>query len=244
MKKRIKTRTKIRNKSKFISICMACFLFACIPVQVFAQNTGSILIKASVDREEGKTYALPGTEYRMFQVSDYENGRWQLKDGFEEADISFDFSDATKQNEEAKGLAQFARTHRIEGKDGTTNADGELLYTGLEQGIYLFEQITTTRLKSDEYQSEPFLVVVPENYAGETLWNVTVEPKFTNESIQTIPTEKTNVKKDNKKSTDQTPKIFITRVKTGDDSLTYMWLMLLGISIGIITAIADMKRKK
>lgn len=189
-------------------------------MRVFAQSTGSILIKASVDKGEGKICVLPGMKYRMFQVANYENGNWQLKDEFEDAKISFDFSDSTKQNEEAKELARFAKIHKITGNEGTTNERGELVYTGLEQGIYLFEQLGKIRLKNDEYQSEPFLVSIPGNYDGEILWNVTVEPKFTNESIQTIPIESTDTEKDNKKSTHETLKKITARVKTGDDSLT------------------------
>ena len=53
---------------------------------------------------------------------------------------------------------------------GKTNSDGEVMYRDLEKGVYLFVQTQKTQISNQVYQSEPFIITVPGNYGGKSIF--------------------------------------------------------------------------
>lgn len=88
------------------------------------------------------------------------------------------------QDDTAGKLKRYAQRQGINGKTGSTNSEGKLTFDGLEEGVYLFIQPGKTYLGKSAYQSTAFIIPVPEkDEMGNTMWNITVEPKFKNQSL-------------------------------------------------------------
>ena len=228
-------------KRKRIYMCMAsvmCMLLLLIPLPVSANDQGSILLKATVEDEDA-VYKLSNTEFTMYQVGIYKNNSWVLETEFAKSGVVFDFEDSSIQAEAAKKLRKYVQDNGIQGISGKTNSDGEVMYRDLEKGVYLFIQTQKTQISNQVYQSEPFIITVPGNYDGQVIWNVTVEPKFKNESIPPITTNTPPVSEEQScDNSSHTP-----NVKTGDDTNVIMWLSLMGISF-LIFSICKRKAHK
>ena len=129
-------------------------------------------------------------------------------------------------------LEKYAQDNNLEGKSDTTNMDGEVVFKDLQKGVYLFVQPNKKHIGNRIYQSEPFIVTVPGYYDGQVVWDVIIEPKFKNESIPPIVTKTPPVSKEPvPPPTEGSRK---PGVKTGDDTDILRWLLLMGLSAGII----------
>ena len=160
------------SKRKRIYMCMAsvmCMLLLLIPLPVSANDLGSILLKATVE-DEAAVYNLSNTEFTMYQVGIYKKNSWVLETEFAKSGVIFDFDDSSAQAEAAKKLEKYVQDNNIKGMSGKTNSDGEVMYRNLEKGVYLFVQIHTTQISNQVYQSEPFIITVPGNYGGKSIF--------------------------------------------------------------------------
>ena len=160
------------SKRKRIYMCMAsvmCMLLLLIPLPVSANDLGSILLKATVE-DEAAVYNLSNTEFTMYQVGIYKKNSWVLETEFAKSGVIFDFDDSSAQAEAAKKLEKYVQDNNIKGMSGKTNSDGEVMYRNLEKGVYLFVQIHTTQIGNQVYQSEPFIITVPGNYGGKSIF--------------------------------------------------------------------------
>lgn len=222
---------KTDGKQRVICICcMICMLLLLVPLPVFANNQGSILLKATAE-DDLTVYKISNTEFTMYQVGVYENNSWILKNEFVKSEVVFDFEDSSVQAACAKKLAKYVHDNKMKGIAETTNSNGEILYKNLEKGVYLFIQTDSAPIGERLYQSEPFIITVPGNYDGQIIWDVTAEPKFKNEAIPPItPSTPPAVEEPDKgtNNSSHTP-----NVKTGDDTSIFAWLVLMGISAGI-----------
>ena len=159
-------------KRKRIYMCMAsvmCMLLLLIPLPVSANDQGSILLKATVE-DETTVYKLSNTEFTMYQVGTYKNNSWALVSEFAKSGVIFDFDDSSAQAEAAKKLEKYVQDNNIKGMSGKTNSDGEVMYRDLEKGVYLFVQTQKTQISNQVYQSEPFIITVPGNYGGKSIF--------------------------------------------------------------------------
>ena len=159
-------------KRKRIYMCMAsvmCMLLLLIPLPVSANDLGSILLKATVE-DETMVYKLSNTEFTMYQVGTYKNTSWALVSEFAKSGVIFDFDDSSAQAEAAKKLEKYVQDNNIKGMSGKTNSDGEVMYRDLEKGVYLFVQTQKTQISNQVYQSEPFIITVPGNYGGKSIF--------------------------------------------------------------------------
>ena len=159
-------------KRKRIYMCMAsvmCMLLLLIPLPVSANDLGSILLKATVE-DETTVYKLSNTEFTMYQVGTYKNNSWALVSEFAKSGVIFDFDDSSDQAEAAKKLEKYVQDNNIKGMSGKTNSDGEVMYRDLEKGVYLFVQTQKTQISNQVYQSEPFIITVPGNYGGKSIF--------------------------------------------------------------------------
>ena len=160
------------SKRKRIYMCMAsvmCMLLLLIPLPVSANDQGSILLKATVE-DETTVYKLSNTEFTMYQVGTYKNNSWALVSEFAKSGVIFDFDDSSAQAEAAKKLEKYVQDNNIKGMSGKTNSDGEVMYRDLEKGVYLFVQTQKTQISNQVYQSEPFIITVPGNYGGKSIF--------------------------------------------------------------------------
>ena len=103
----------------------------------------------------------------MYQVGTYKNNSWALVSEFAKSGVIFDFDDSSAQAEAAKKLEKYVQDNNIKGMSGKTNSDGEVMYRDLEKGVYLFVQ---TQISNQVYQSEPFIITVPGNYGGKSIF--------------------------------------------------------------------------
>ena len=159
-------------KRKRIYMCMAsvmCMLLLLIPLPVSANDQGSILLKATVE-DETTVYKLSNTEFTMYQVGTYKNNSWALVSEFAKSGVIFDFDDSSAQAEATKKLEKYVQDNNIKGMSGKTNSDGEVMYRDLEKGVYLFVQTQKTQISNQVYQSEPFIITVPGNYGGKSIF--------------------------------------------------------------------------
>ena len=159
-------------KRKQKCICMAivmCMLLLLIPLPVSANDQGSILLKATVE-DETTVYKLSNTEFTMYQVGTYKNNSWALVSEFAKSGVILDFDDSSAQAEAAKKLEKYVQDNNIKGMSGKTNSDGEVMYRDLEKGVYLFVQTQKTQTSNQVYQSEPFIITVPGNYGGKSIF--------------------------------------------------------------------------
>ena len=159
-------------KHKRIYMCMAsvmCMLLLLIPLPVSANDQGSILLKATVE-DETTVYKLSNIEFTMYQVGTYKNNSWALVSEFAKSGVIFDFEDSSAQAEAAKKLEKYVQDNGIQGISGKTNSDGEVMYRDLEKGVYLFVQTQKTQIGNQVYQSEPFIITVPGNYGGKSIF--------------------------------------------------------------------------
>ena len=162
----------IISKRKRIYMCMAsvmCMLLLLIPLPVSANDLGSILLKATVE-DETTVYKLSNTEFTMYQVGTYKNNSLALVSEFAKSGVIFDFDDSSAQAEAAKKLEKYVQDNNIKGMSGKTNSDGEVMYRDLEKGVYLFVQTQKTQISNQVYQSEPFIITVPGNYGGKSIF--------------------------------------------------------------------------
>ena len=160
------------SKRKRIYMCMAsvmCMLLLLIPLPVSANDQGSILLKATVE-DETTVYKLSNIEFTMYQVGTYKNNSWALVSEFAKSGVIFDFDDSSAQAEAAKKLEKYVQDNNIKGMSGKTNSDGEVMYRDLEKGVYLFVQTQKTQISNQVYQSEPFIITVPGNYGGKSIF--------------------------------------------------------------------------
>ena len=159
-------------KHKRIYMCMAsvmCMLLLLIPLPVSANDQGSILLKATVE-DETTVYKLSNIEFTMYQVGTYKNNSWALVSEFAKSGVIFDFDASSAQAEAAKKLEKYVQDNNIKGMSGKTNSDGEVMYRDLEKGVYLFVQTQKTQISNQVYQSEPFIITVPGNYGGKSIF--------------------------------------------------------------------------
>ena len=139
-------------------------------------------------------------------------------------------------------LKRYAQRQGINGKTGSTNSQWKLTFDGLEEGVYLFIQPGKTYLGKSAYQSTAFIIPVPEkDEMGNTMWNITVEPKFKNESLP----EKSTTSTETTEPHIQERKKKITKGgKTGDNTKLYQWAVILLLSVLVGEVICCRKNRE
>lgn len=227
----------------WIYLCMLCFLLVSLQrLEVFAQPYGSVNIVAAVSKNEDAVYTLPDTTFTMYKVAAYDNGQWELTEEFSKINVSFDFSNPDLQDDTAGKLKRYAQRQGINGRTGSTNSEGKLTFDGLEEGVYLFIQPVKTYLGKSAYQSTAFIIPVPEkDEMGNTMWNITVEPKFKNESL---PEKSATSTETTEQHIPERKKKITKGGKTGDNTKLYQWAVLLLLSVLVGEVICCRKNRE
>lgn len=153
------------HKSK-ITFCLMSFLCVALCLtSAFAAETGSIRLK---DISESAQLYHVATE------------NWQLTEPFEGA-ITFDAEDSAISSENAQILAEFVKDSHISGWNEAIDASGEVFFAPLEEGVYLICS------SAQEMEFTPFLVTIPMEINGETVYHIAAEPKIEEPSDPTPP---------------------------------------------------------
>lgn len=205
-----------KNKRNIIYLCMLCFLLVSLQrLEVFAQPYGSFNIVAAVSKNEDTIYTLPDTTFTMYKVATYDNGQWELTKEFSKINVSFDFSNPDLQDDTAGKLKRYAQRQGINGK---------------------------TYLGKSAYQSTAFIIPVPEkDEMGNTMWNITVEPKFKNESL---PERSTTSTETTEQHIQERKKKITKGGKTGDNTKLYQWAVILLLSVLVGEVICCRKNRE
>ena len=155
-----------------------------------AAGTGE---QQEVDLNSGKTSALPGAGFSIYQVwekqdlLDYYNGTANKPQPKVEDFFKKESEDSTEvKSYKAADLLESVKTQIVD-KEKTTDSEGKVEFTGLEVGLYLV--VETTPPQSVVSAVKPFLVSIPmtrvktnaddANQLKQWLYDVTVYPKNT-----------------------------------------------------------------
>ena len=85
----------------------------------------------------------------------------------------------------ARALQEYAAANLISGVEAAPNAEGAVLYSPLEEGVYLVCSLYA------EPEFEPFLVSIPTKIEGKLIYDVVAQPKL-DESDPSTPTDPTD----------------------------------------------------
>ena len=99
-----------------------------------------------------------------------------------------------------------------------------------------------TYLGKSAYQSTAFIIPVPEkDEMGNTMWNITVEPKFKNESL---PEKSATSTETTEQHIPERKKKITKGGKTGDNTKLYQWAVLLLLSVLVGEVICCRKNRE
>ena len=143
---------------------LLCMLLGC--VTVFAAESGSLRI---VDVENAVA---------LYPVAGYDGS---LTETFRNAPVT-DLLEESKAVENAAILDQFVKENQISGQEQAPDDTKEVYYPSLETGVYL------VRSMHSEPEFAPFLVGIPMQINGQTLYHVTADPKAQEPSVPSEPT--------------------------------------------------------
>lgn len=104
----------------------------------------------------------------------------QLMEPFRGA-ITFDAEKSPVSWENARILAEFAKDNHVSGWEKTAGASGEVFFTPLEDGMYLICSM------AEEMEFTPFLVTIPMQINGQTVYHIAAAPKIEEPSQPTPP---------------------------------------------------------
>jgi len=172
-------------KSKWIVwFFSALVLTLCLPVPVHAHTQPDLDSKGSVTI----SYELSGAEFSLYRVADLsQDVSFSLSGEFAGYPVSLENLDSDGWREAAQTLAAYAaRDSRTVQAEGTTDAEGRLVFSDLKAGLYL---VTGNLLEKDHVTYEPVstLVSLPDLNADDT-WNLNpvISPKYEKQEKETV----------------------------------------------------------
>lgn len=160
---------KRRRKNKLIPhLAILCALVLGFGMTSFAQDKGTLSLQFPKD--------AAGAELVLYTVALLEDdGSYTYCDGFADSGITVtDLNDTAAAEEAAQKLAVYAAQNKISGSVQQVDADGNLNYENLADGLYLTAQSTG----SEKILIQPSLVAVPRMTEGVPVYHVTITPKY------------------------------------------------------------------
>lgn len=151
-----------------------------------SNRQGSIqAILMSQADSSGKQTPYPGISMKLYQIgtASENNGNvsFTLDSRFAGSGITMDsLTTADKWAAAAQTLAGFAGSSGINAIEGTSDAQGQILFNNLEQGVYLLVQNSG----QDRLIISPSLLTVPLQENGQWIYDVKTYPKFIPDNIK------------------------------------------------------------
>lgn len=122
---------------------------------------------------------MSGAKFEIIPIQYVENGNWAWQSSFVDCGVSLHDTSAEARNKQAKQLLEYARKKGISGNQQLTDSMGHIVFSNLNEGMYLITQIGSVKNGNDTFESAPFLVSVPSDIDGYLMYDVKVEPKMT-----------------------------------------------------------------
>ena len=175
---RNKWRRKLRCFGTFV-LMLSCLCFhRTISAYASPAERGTIQIDVKVEDKKDNRVGIENVKFLLYHIADWETDRWVLKPNFADFTGKLDFSDAKEQEKTSRELSEYIRKKAFREIIGTSNASGIVMFTNLEQGIYLVAQEQSFRYDIYTYTSTPSLVQVPARIGDQDYLNVELEMKF------------------------------------------------------------------
>lgn len=133
---------------------MALVICLLLSVTVFAQQTGSLLLKNI------------SHSVTLYQIADADNN---LEDAFANAQINV--AESTQAVTNARRLQKFAVDNGIAGDTKAPDAAKQVMFDSLEKGCYL----VCSQAQPEDFV--PFLIWIPTALGEETIYDIQAEPK-------------------------------------------------------------------
>lgn len=176
---------KYPAKSKWVSWLFCVLALAlCLPVPAHAHTRPDLDSKGSVTI----SYEFPGAGFYLYRVGELsQDVSFSLSGEFTEYPVSLEDLDSDGWREAAQTLAAYAaRDSRTVWAEGTTDAEGRLVFSDLKAGLYL---VMGDLLEKDHVTYEPVstLVSLPDLNADDT-WNLNpvISPKYEKQEKETV----------------------------------------------------------
>ena len=151
-----------------------------------SNRQGSIqAILMSQADSSGKQTPYPGISMKLYQIGNASenngNVNFTLDSRFAGSGITMDsLTTADKWAAAAQTLAGLAGSSGINAIEGTSDAQGQILFNNLEQGVYLLVQNSG----QDRLIISPSLLTVPLQENGQWIYDVKTYPKFIPDNIK------------------------------------------------------------
>lgn len=244
-----KWRRKLRCFGTFV-LMLSCLCFhRTISACASPAERGTIQIDVKVEDKNGNRVGIGNVNFLLYHVADWETDRWVLKPNFADFTGKLDFSDAKEQEKTSRELSEYIRKKAFREIIGTSNASGIVMFTNLEQGIYLVAQEQSFRYDIYTYTSTPSLVQVPARIGDQDYLNVELEMKFSrteDEPETTEPTEPETTGSTEPETTEPTEPETTEPIKpkTGDSANPGFYLVGTVLSLGAILLLLYLIRSR
>ena len=188
---RNKWRRRLRCFGTFV-LMLSCLCFhRTISACASPAERGTIQIDVKVEDKKDNRVGIENVKFLLYHIADWETDRWVLEPNFADFTGKLDFSDAKEQEKTSRELSEYIRKKAFREIMGTSNASGIVMFTNLEQGIYLVAQEQSFRYDIYTYTSTPSLVQVPARIGDQDYLNVELEMKFSRTEDETETTGST-----------------------------------------------------
>lgn len=223
-----KMKKKIRKGKALLLMGVFILTFLLIPQStVAAEKTGSLTVYYHGVTPQGNQAVLSGTEFSLQKVGEKKQHGWELQGVFKTSNVALTDMSSSGQRRVAEQLYNFAVKEQLKGEVRITEKNGQAVFQGLEEGLYLCAASGDITYEDGTFHSAPFLVFIPEvDEKGDRLYDVTVKPK--NEWVEAKPEVQKPAQPEKKPENSKGE-----GAKTGDntDIFTPVLFLLLGVSI-------------
>ena len=138
-------------------------------------NKTVVINSHSYDKNNNKI-AISGAEFYLYKVGEYDGNKYVLTDEFKKSWVDINNSSAKVELDSANKLYKYAKDNNIKGRLEITDSNGEAVFSGLSDGVYVIAQEGSVKIGNMIYKSNPFLVKSPSHFEdGNT---IVVEPKY------------------------------------------------------------------
>lgn len=163
-------RKSIRKKIRKICAGLTAAFLVCsvFQIPIYAGGKGSVTLRLSEKAQ--------GIEVSLYMAAKRKNDKTLWTEAFADCGVSVNGEETSvEMMEKAEKLSEYARKNKIKGKKQTLEETEELIFEGLDQGIYLAVQTGG----EEDLKMQPVLICVPmKNIEGKTEWDPVICPKF------------------------------------------------------------------
>lgn len=201
-----------KNKWKFyILMTITVLVIMCVGISPMAAygktNTGSLSLECCGTTEDGERIALSDVPFVIYQAVTVRNGEWQIAESFQGVDVDWDDMTMSGKKANSEKLYEYAVGENLESVKKYTDKNGVVIFSDLEQGIYLVAQEKDFSYKDGKFRSAPFLLYIPTEVVETQFYDIEAQSK-----IQWFPDEEEEISSN-------------VKITTGDRSNSEIYLL-------------------